>query len=68
MFYAGIVDKMNKACINYAIVGGVAANLHGYIRMTADLDLILELDRDNISAAITLLLDEGFQCKRLLIH
>lgn len=42
MFYEEIIRKLNDAGVRYAIVGGMAVNLHGHIRMTADLDIILE--------------------------
>lgn len=32
----------------YLVVGGVAVVLHGYPRFTADLDLVVRLDRDNV--------------------
>ena len=63
MFYQSIIRKLNKAGIRYAIVGGVAANLHGHIRMTADLDIILLMRKDNIAAAVNILLRKGFNCK-----
>ena len=43
MFYEEIIRKFNNAGVKYAIVGGVAVNLHGYIRMTADPFLIVIL-------------------------
>jgi hypothetical protein len=48
----GILDALNQARVRYLIVGGVADVLHGYLRTTADLDLIIQLDRDNVLRAI----------------
>lgn len=63
MFYEEIIRKFNNADVKYAIVGGVAVNLHGHIRMTADLDIVLELEDNNLAKAVTTLKESGFVCK-----
>jgi hypothetical protein len=63
MFYEEIIRKFNNAGVRYAIVGGVAVNLHGHIRMTADLDIVLELEDNNLAKAVTTLRESGFVCK-----
>ncbi|MCR4343113.1 MAG: nucleotidyltransferase family protein [Patescibacteria group bacterium] len=63
MFYEEIIREFNNTGVRYAIVGGVAVNLHGHIRMTADLDIILELEDNNLAKAITTLMESGFSCK-----
>ncbi len=63
MFYEEVIRNLNNAGVMYAIVGGVAVNLHGHIRMTADLDIILELEDKNIAKAVTTLKESGFSCK-----
>ncbi|GJQ59113.1 MAG: hypothetical protein D8M57_04835 [Candidatus Scalindua sp. AMX11] len=63
MFYEEVIRALNNAAVRYAIVGGVAVNLHGHIRMTADLDIILELEDNNIAKAVTTLKESGFTCK-----
>ncbi len=63
MFYEEIIRKFNNAGVRYAIVGGVAVNLHGHIRMTADLDIVLELEDSNLAKAVTTLRESGFSCK-----
>lgn len=47
-----ILNALNVARVRYLVVGGVAVVLHGYLRTTADLDLIIQLDRDNVLRAI----------------
>jgi hypothetical protein len=37
----GLVDCLNKADLPYAICGGLAVTLHGYTRLTDDLDLLV---------------------------
>jgi hypothetical protein len=43
-----VFKEFNKAGIKYLVVGGVAVNLHGYVRFTGDLDLLLLLDGKNL--------------------
>lgn len=43
-----IFRALNKAKIKYLVVGGVAVNLHGYIRFTGDLDVLLLLEDQNL--------------------
>lgn len=63
MFYEEIIRKFNNAGVKYAIVGGVAVNLHGHVRMTVDLDIILEMEDNNLAKAVTILKESGFSCK-----
>ena len=41
--------------VRYLVVGGVAVVLHGHPRFTADLDLVLALDPQNLASAIAAL-------------
>jgi hypothetical protein len=63
MFYEEVIRKFNNAGVRYAIAGGIAVNLHGHIRMTADLDILLELEDNNLAKAVTTLKESGFVCK-----
>lgn len=47
------------AKVEYAIVGGVAVNAHGYMRATNDLDIFIRPTEDNARAAFTALLSLG---------
>lgn len=47
-----IVRALKDANVRYLIVGGVAVNVHGYERLTEDLDLVVGLKRQNIIAAL----------------
>jgi hypothetical protein len=38
--------------VRYLVVGGVAVVLHGHLRTTADLDLVVELERENTLRAV----------------
>lgn len=39
---------LNGENIKYLVVGGVAVNLHGYVRFTGDLDLMVLLEEANL--------------------
>lgn len=43
-----IFKALNKAKIEYLVVGGVAVNLYGYPRFTGDLDILVVLDEENL--------------------
>lgn len=40
-----VSEALNRARVRYLVVGGVAVALHGYLRTTADLDLVVQLSR-----------------------
>lgn len=56
-----VLAPLERAGIRYLVVGGVAVVLHGYLRTTVDLDLVVQLTRDNVDRALTALADLGFQ-------
>jgi len=43
-----VFRELNKAKVDYLVVGGVAVNLYGYVRFTGDLDLLIMLNKKNI--------------------
>jgi predicted nucleotidyltransferase len=44
---AQICQALNAAGARYLVIGGVACILHGYVRATTDLDVLIELSPDN---------------------
>jgi hypothetical protein len=46
MFIYKVIDILDSNNIEYAIAGGYAVALHGAVRGTVDIDLVLKLDRD----------------------
>lgn len=56
-----VVKALGDAGVRYLIVGGVAVVLHGYLRTTLDLDLVIQLERDNLGRALKALAGLGFQ-------
>jgi hypothetical protein len=56
-----IVRALNAADVQYLIVGGLAVNAHGFVRLTRDVDLVLQLDPANVSRGLNALLEIGYQ-------
>jgi hypothetical protein len=56
-----VLATLNDAAVDYLIVGGVAVVLHGSLRTTADLDLVVRLDRANTERAIGALEGLGYR-------
>lgn len=45
--YLDMLRCLNKAGVDYIVVGGWAVNLHGYVRATIDLDIWILADQEN---------------------
>ena len=43
-----ILKSLEENNVQYAIVGGLAVVLYGYVRFTADIDFVLELSKENV--------------------
>lgn len=56
-----IFGALQRGRVRYLVVGGVAVVLHGHPRFTADLDLVVALDRANALAAIGALATLGYR-------
>ena len=56
--FRALVTTLEKRGIDYAACGGMAVNIHGHVRATTDIDLlILESDKDRTLGALA---DLGF--------
>ena len=54
MIFERIFKSFQEQDIRYAVIGGIAVNLHGYNRLTGDLDIILSLDDETLRGAVVL--------------
>jgi hypothetical protein len=63
MDYYEIFKRLNELKIDYLITGGLAVNLYGIPRMTYDIDIMVKLDKKNISKIINELLKWGYKLK-----
>jgi hypothetical protein len=61
-----IVRALNRANVQYLIVEGLAVNAYGFVRLTRDVDLVLQLDPGNASKGLNALLDTGVGTKEWL--
>jgi len=47
-----LLSALSAAQVRYVLVGGMAVQLHGYFRMTFDVDLVLAMDDANLARFI----------------
>jgi hypothetical protein len=58
--FEAIIEALNGAGVRYLVVGGLAVNAHGFLRMTLDVDLVIRLQREDILAAFMALQEIGY--------
>src|SRR4051812_8976644 len=58
---AAVIRALNEAGVRYLVVGGLAVVAHGYVRFTADLDLVVDLREENARAAVSALTGVGYR-------
>ncbi len=64
MFYEQVFRKLNRKKVRYLIVGGIAVNLHGFPRVTGDLDIMLDLnDGKSVNGFVEVVKVLGFKPK-----
>lgn len=52
MKIAELLKSLSGGSVRYVLVGGLAVQLHGYMRSTFDIDLVLAMDDDNLARFI----------------
>jgi hypothetical protein len=60
MLYDDVFRELAVRRVRYLIVGGIAVNLHGYVRLTMDMDLMLDLSEANMEQAVLALERLGY--------
>src|ERR1019366_6284386 len=63
MIYFELLKALEDNGIRYVVVGGVAVVLHGFVRATMDLDLIVSLDSVNTGKFLDLVGKLGYRPK-----
>ena len=58
-----IAAALEEAEVRYLVVGGLAVAIHGYGRATKDIDLVIQLERDNVESAFEALGKQGYRPK-----
>jgi predicted nucleotidyltransferase len=56
-----VIRALNEAGVRYLVVGGLAVIAHGYLRLTMDMDLFLDLQEDNLRGAVAALGRLGYR-------
>lgn len=62
-FFIPVFEQLNKADVRYIAVGGVATILHGYVRATTDIDLIIDLQVEEAEKVIRSLSASGYKLR-----
>ena len=58
--FKGFIELLNRNTVRYIIIGGYAVVYHGYVRSTNDIDIWVDMGRDNIKKVLKTLDDFGF--------
>lgn len=58
-------ELLNKHNVRYVVVGGYAVIFHGYPRLTGDIDIFYQAERNNVEALLNALKDFGFDFQEL---
>ena len=56
-----IMESLNRAGVRYLVVGGLAVVAHGFVRFTADIDLVLDPEPGAMRRAIEALSGLGYR-------
>ncbi len=64
IFYEEILKEFQKQKVKYVLVGGVAVNLLGSMRSTADLDILVEMSDDNLKKIVKILRKYNYRVKQ----
>lgn len=59
--YLPLFKALNDAGVKYVVVGGLATVLHGYLRMTVDVDLVVDLAPEAAARAVRVLESLGYK-------
>ena len=54
-----LLQLLTDARVDYVLVGGLAVQLHGYMRSTFDVDLVLAMNDDNLARFINVAKQQG---------
>lgn len=59
--FEAIAGALRDARVRYLVAGGLAVNAHGYVRLTYDVDLVIQLKPENIRPAFVALAGLGYR-------
>jgi hypothetical protein len=61
MKIAELLQSLTDAQVDYVLVGGLAVQLHGYMRSTFDIDLVLAMNDENLARFIDVAKRHGLE-------
>lgn len=61
--FSKLFSSLNREAVKYMVAGGVAVNLYGLERATADIDVVLKLDEENLPRFINAVRGIGLKPK-----
>jgi hypothetical protein len=64
IIYEEILSEFRKQKVKYVIVGGIAVNLLGSLRSTADMDILVEMSDSNLAKVVRVLTRQGYRVKQ----
>jgi len=64
IIYEEILREFQRQKVKYVLVGGIAANLLGSLRSTADLDILVEMSDSNLAKIVRVLTKKGYHVKQ----
>lgn len=67
VFFEELIRALDERGVRYALVGGVAVNLHGVPRMTYDVDMVVPMDVATLLACRLALVGLGLVCRLPLV-
>src|SRR5688572_2844897 len=63
MWFLKIIEKLRAHQVEFAVAGGFAVSLHGAIRGTVDLDIVVVITKGNLKKAELALEELGLQSR-----
>lgn len=64
IIYEEVLRDFQKERVKYVVVGGIALNLHGSLRNTADLDILVEMSDENLRKIVSILQRHGYRVRQ----
>lgn len=64
MIYEEVFKAFRARKVKYVLVGGIAVNLHGALRNTADLDILVEMSDANLAKVVSILKSQGYAVRQ----
>ena len=64
IIYEEILREFQKQKVKYVLVGGIAVNLLGSLRSTADLDILVEMSDNNLKKIVNIMKKYGYRIKQ----